>query len=94
MLLSEERSRHIVRCRIVFLVVVCPVAENVQILPNKHAKLLDYGFGRCLPYQIKLELPTSQRLRGLSTAYGTFTGLCVVFVVEGRGEVARGGERQ
>jgi hypothetical protein len=40
----------------------CPIphgtlyaTENIQILHNKRAKLLDYGFGRCLPYQIRFE---------------------------------------
>ncbi len=38
-------------------------AENIQILPNKRAKLLDYGFGRCLPYQLRFELPTNLSFR-------------------------------
>jgi eukaryotic-like serine/threonine-protein kinase len=26
--------------------------ENVQVLPSGRAKLLDYGFGKCLPFQV------------------------------------------
>jgi hypothetical protein len=29
-------------------------AENVQVLGKKRAKLIDFGFGMCFPYQVKL----------------------------------------